>query len=98
MNGILVKSEMVITENTMFFQLGEWGVIPSRSSYLRFDLLGAVLTKSRCELQGHPTVIVKAGRHYELRKVVWYKHSGRQQRARIRQQRKHYSATSAEWT
>lgn len=58
-----------VVEGSMLIPMGEWEELPPKGRYLRFGLPGALITKSRNELEGKPCVVGKVGSHYEVHRI-----------------------------
>lgn len=60
---------MLLVEGSILIPLGEWEEIPPKGRYLRFGLVGALITKSRNESNNKPCIVVEVDDHYEVHKV-----------------------------
>ncbi len=58
-----------LIEGSIVIPLGEWEEVPPGGKYLRFGLTGALITKSRNELDNRPCIVVEVDDHYEVHRI-----------------------------
>jgi len=60
---------MQLIEGSTLIPSGKWEEVPPKGRYLRFGLTGALITKSKNELNKKPCIIVKVNNHYEVHRI-----------------------------